>query len=108
MVAEGGILIAHNYLVDLTETEQAYLLQLIHKGKPSARQVARAPVLVHAAAGRPMTRLRQFSAGVSRPCIGPASGCCRRTPVRLKGAATAGQGAGGAWQTGGVLDRVSL
>ena len=42
---------AHKYLVDLTETEQAYLLKLIHTGKPSARQVARAPVLLHAAEG---------------------------------------------------------
>ncbi len=42
---------AHKYLVDLTETEQAYLLKLIQKGKPSARQVARAQVLLHAAEG---------------------------------------------------------
>ena len=42
---------AHKYLVDLTETEQADLLKLIQKGKPSARQVARAPVLWHAAEG---------------------------------------------------------
>lgn len=42
---------AHKYLVDLTETEQAYLLKLIHTGKPSARKVARAQVLLHAAEG---------------------------------------------------------
>ena len=42
---------AHNYLVDLTETEQAYLLKLIPKGNPSARKVARAQVLLHAAEG---------------------------------------------------------
>jgi len=29
---------AHKYLVDLTETEQEYLLKLIKKGKPSARK----------------------------------------------------------------------
>ncbi len=40
---------AHKYLVDLTEAEQAYLLKLIQKGKPSARKVARAQVLLHAA-----------------------------------------------------------
>ena len=42
---------AHNYLVDLTETEQAYLLKLIPKGNPSVRKVARAQVLLHAAEG---------------------------------------------------------
>jgi len=42
---------AHKYLVDLTETEQTYLLKLIQKGKPSARKVARAQVLLHAAEG---------------------------------------------------------
>ena len=42
---------AHKYLVELTETEQVYLLKLIQKGKPSARKVARAQVLWHAAAG---------------------------------------------------------
>lgn len=36
---------AHKYLVDLAEAEQAYLLKLISKGKPSARKVARAQVL---------------------------------------------------------------
>ena len=42
---------AHKDLVDLTETEQAYLFKLIHQGKPSARKVARAQVLLHAAEG---------------------------------------------------------
>ena len=42
---------AHKYLVDLTETEQAYLLKLIQTGKPAARKVARAQVLLHAAEG---------------------------------------------------------
>ncbi len=42
---------AYKYLVDLTETEQTYLLKLIQKGKPSARKVARAQVLLHAAEG---------------------------------------------------------
>ena len=40
---------AHKYLVDLTDAEQAYLLKLISKGKSSARTVARAQVLLHAA-----------------------------------------------------------
>ena len=42
---------AHKYLVDLTEEEQEYLLDVIHKGKTTARRVARAHVLLHAAAG---------------------------------------------------------
>ena len=42
---------AHKYLVDLTEEERGYLLNLISKGKPAARRVARAHVLLHAAEG---------------------------------------------------------
>ena len=42
---------AHKYLVELAENEQDYLLKLIQKGKPSARKVARAQVLLHAAEG---------------------------------------------------------
>jgi transposase len=42
---------AHKYLVDLTEEEQGYLLDVIRKGKPAARQVARAHVLLCAAEG---------------------------------------------------------
>jgi len=42
---------AHKYLVDLTEEEQGYLLDVIHKGKTTARRVARAHILLHAAAG---------------------------------------------------------
>ena len=42
---------AHKYLVDLTEEEQGYLLSLINKGKPAARKVARAHVLLRAAEG---------------------------------------------------------
>ena len=42
---------AHKYLVDLTEEEQGSLLDVIHKGKTTARRVARAHVLLHAAAG---------------------------------------------------------
>jgi len=42
---------AHKYLVDLTGAEQGYLLGLIHKGKPAARKVARAHVLLRAAEG---------------------------------------------------------
>lgn len=36
------------YLVNLTEEERASLLDLIKKGKPSARKVARARILLHA------------------------------------------------------------
>ena len=42
---------AHKYLVDLTEEEQGYLLDMIHKGKTTARRVARAHVLLRASAG---------------------------------------------------------
>ena len=39
---------AHKYIVDLTVDEQEYLLNLIKKGQPSARKVARAHVLLRA------------------------------------------------------------
>ena len=42
---------AHKYLVDLTEEEQGSLLDVIHKGKTTARRVARAHVLLRAAEG---------------------------------------------------------
>ncbi len=42
---------AHKYLVDLTEEERGYLLDLINKGKPAARKVARAHVLLRAGEG---------------------------------------------------------
>lgn len=42
---------AHKYIVDLTTDEQEHLLNLIKKGKPSARKVARAHVLLHADEG---------------------------------------------------------
>lgn len=42
---------AHKYLVDLTEEEQGYLLDVIHKGKTTARRVARAHVLLCATEG---------------------------------------------------------
>ena len=42
---------ADKYLVDLTEEEQGYLLDVIHKGKTAARRVARAHVLLRAAEG---------------------------------------------------------
>jgi putative transposase len=42
---------AHKYLVDLTEEEQGYLLDVIHKGKTASRRVARAHVLLRAAEG---------------------------------------------------------
>ena len=42
---------AHQDLVDLTEEERGYRLNLIHKGKPAARKVARAHGLLRAAEG---------------------------------------------------------
>ena len=42
---------AHKYLGDLTDEEQGYLLDVIRKGKTTARRVARAHVLLRAAEG---------------------------------------------------------
>jgi len=42
---------ANKYIVDLTATEQEDLYHLIKQGKPSARKVARAHMLLHAAEG---------------------------------------------------------
>jgi len=42
---------ADKYLVDLTREEQGYLLDVVRKGKTTARRVARAHVLLRAAAG---------------------------------------------------------
>lgn len=42
---------AHKYLVDLTEEERGDLLDVIHKGRTTARRVARAHVLLRAAEG---------------------------------------------------------
>ena len=42
---------AHKYLVDLTDEEQGYLLDVIRKGKTTARRVARAHILLRAAEG---------------------------------------------------------
>ena len=42
---------AHKYIVDFTAAEQAELCHLIKQGKPSARKVARAHMLLHAAEG---------------------------------------------------------
>jgi len=42
---------ANKYIVDLTAAEQAELCHLIKQGKPSARKVARAHMLLHAAEG---------------------------------------------------------
>ena len=42
---------AKKYIVDLTAEEQEALLQLIRKGKPSARKVTRARILLQAAEG---------------------------------------------------------
>jgi transposase len=42
---------AHKYLVDLTEEERGHLLDVIHKGKTTARRVARAHILLRASVG---------------------------------------------------------
>lgn len=42
---------AKKYIVDLTTDEREQLLQLIRRGKPSARKVTRARILLQAAAG---------------------------------------------------------
>jgi transposase len=42
---------ADKYLVDLTSEEQGYLLDVVRKGKTTARRVARAHVLLRAAEG---------------------------------------------------------
>jgi len=42
---------AIKYIIDLTETEQESLLNLIKKGKPSARKVARTHILLRATEG---------------------------------------------------------
>ena len=42
---------ANKYIVDLTAAEQAELCHLMKQGKPSARKVARAHMLLHAAEG---------------------------------------------------------
>jgi putative transposase len=47
----GGTPMAHKYLVDLTATEQEELYRLIKQGKPAARKVARAHMLLQATEG---------------------------------------------------------
>lgn len=64
---------AHKYLVDLTEGEQGYLLNLINKGKPAARKVARALCCSAPQRGRPTMRLRKRSIWGSRPSIAPVN-----------------------------------
>ncbi len=65
---------AHKYLVDLTEEERGYLLNLINKGKPAARKVARAHVLLRAPRrGRPTTGSRKRSIWGLRPSIAPGN-----------------------------------
>ncbi len=66
---------AHNYLVDLAEEEQGYLLDVIHQGKPTVRKVTRAHVLLGwRRAPLMMKRLRQSSIWEFPPCVAPASG----------------------------------
>lgn len=48
---EDSLLPAKKYLVDLTNDEREALLQLIRKGKPSARKATRARILLKAAEG---------------------------------------------------------
>ena len=48
---------AKKYVVDLTNDERDALLQLIRKGKPSARKVKRARILLKAAAGLTDTQI---------------------------------------------------
>jgi len=48
---------AKKYVVDLTNDERDALLQLIRKGKPSARKVTRARILLKAAAGLTDTQI---------------------------------------------------
>jgi transposase len=43
---------AKKYIVDLTPAEEQQLQQLISRGKPAARTVTRARILLHASAGR--------------------------------------------------------
>jgi putative transposase len=47
----GGNPMTDKYLVDLTSEEQGYLLDVVRKGKTTARRVARAHVLLRAAEG---------------------------------------------------------
>ena len=42
---------AHQYWVHLTDEERGYLLNVVHKGKTTARRVAGAHVWLHASAG---------------------------------------------------------
>jgi hypothetical protein len=63
---------AHKYLVDLTVDEQEYLLNLIKKGKPSARKVARAHVLLRANERATDNEMHKRCVWASRPCIARA------------------------------------
>jgi transposase len=57
---------ANKYIVDLTVDEQEYLLSLIKKGKPTARKVARAHVLLLADEGATDEEIAEsFHVGVS-------------------------------------------
>ncbi len=72
---------AHKHLVDLTEEERGYLLNLITKGKPAARRVACAHVLLRAAEGATDDEIAQALHLGARPSIAPANAlsmkdCC--------------------------------
>ena len=51
---------AHKYLVDLTDEERGYLLDVIHKGKTTARRVARAHILLQASTGATDERIAEM------------------------------------------------
>ena len=51
---------AHKYLVDLTDEERRYLLDVIHKGKTTARRVVRAHVLLQASTGATDERIAEM------------------------------------------------
>jgi putative transposase len=57
---------ANKYIVDLTVDEQEYLLNLVNKGKSTARKVARARVLLLADEGASDAEIAEtFHLGVS-------------------------------------------
>ena len=81
---------ANKYIVDLTAAEQEELCHLIKQGKPSARKVARAHMLLHAAEGATDTcaparhresltkRSQPLCAWAFPPSIAPANGVSTR------------------------------
>ena len=69
----------HKYIVDLTEDEQEYLLNLIKKGKATARRVSRAHVLLLADEGATDEEIAECLSGLgSQQCIAHASVLSRK------------------------------